>query len=75
MVTAHEPVPEQPEPLQPLNVVLVVFETLSVTVVPNGKLAVQVFCGLLQLIPGGVLVTVASPVPVSVTVKTGLLKA
>ena len=63
--TEQVPVPEQ-APDQPLNFVLGAGTTVSATVVPGGKVAVQV---LPQLIPAGLLVISPFPVPVSLTVN------
>src|SRR5207249_5008559 len=73
-VTTHDPVPEQPPPLQPLKVAPTAGVAVSVTAVPLAKLAVHVTP---QLIPTGALVTVPLPVPALLTVsaKLGRLKA
>src|SRR3989449_10511500 len=54
-VTTHDPVPEQPPPLQPLKVELAAGAAVSVTAVPFVKLAEQVAP---QSRPAGELVTV-----------------
>ena len=65
-VTTHDPVPEQPPPLQPLKVEPAAGAAVSVTAVPLAKLAAQVAP---QVIPAGELVTVPLPVPAGVTVR------
>jgi hypothetical protein len=60
-------VPEQPAPLQPLNVEPAAGVAVSVTIVPSLKDAEQVAP---QLIPAGALVTEPDPVPAFVTVST-----
>jgi hypothetical protein len=54
------------QPSQPPNVEVPVGEAVSVTVVPLGKLVVQV---LAQPRPGGELVMVPEPVPANSTVR------
>src|SRR5207253_1191692 len=72
-VTAHDPVPEHPPPLQPVKMEPAAAVAVSVTVVPLVKLAEQVTP---QLIPAGELVTVPLPVPALLTAsaKLGRLK-
>src|SRR5205823_3595817 len=65
-VLAHDPVPEQPPPVQPLKVEPAAGIGVNVTAVPLVKLAEQVAP---QLIPAGALVTVPLPVPAGVTVR------
>src|SRR6266704_739182 len=65
-VTTHDPVPEQPPPLQPLKVEPAAGAAVSVTAVPLVKLAAQVAP---QVMPAGELVTVPLPVPALVTVS------
>src|SRR5207245_4124328 len=65
-VTTHDPVPEQPPPLQPLKVEPAAGVAVSVTAVPLAKLAAHVAP---QVIPAGELVTVPLPVPAGVTVR------
>jgi hypothetical protein len=72
--TAQPPVPVQ-APLQPVKVELVEAVALRPTLVPLGKLALQVAP---QLIPLGLEVTVPVPVPALATVRgwsTGLVAA
>src|SRR5437867_1143788 len=66
MVTVHAPVPEQPPPLQPVNVEPVAGVAVSVTLVPLSKEAEQVAP---QSIPAGLEVTVPLPVPAPLTVR------
>ena len=65
-VTTHDPVPEQPPPLQPLKVEPAAGAAVSVTAVPLVKLAAQVAP---QVMPAGLLVTVPAPVPALETVR------
>src|SRR5947199_1676642 len=65
-VTTHDPVPEQPPPLQPVKVEPTAGAAVSVTAVPLAKLAAQVAP---QGRPAGELVTVPLPVPAGVTVR------
>ena len=65
-MTTHDPVPEQPPPLQPLKVELAAGAAVSVTAVPFVKLAAQVAP---QSMPAGELVTVPLPVPAGATVR------
>jgi hypothetical protein len=67
MVTLQAPVPIQPPPLHPVNVAPPVAVAVSVTVVPGGKLAVQV--ALHPLMPTGALLIVPAPVPPFTTVS------
>ena len=60
--TLHGPVPEQLPPLHPEKVEPVVATAESVTLLPPGKLLIQVEP---QLIPAGALVTVPMPAPPS----------
>jgi hypothetical protein len=55
-------------PVQPAKVEFALAVAVSVTLVPSGKLALQV---VPQLIPEGLLVTVPVPVPTRVTLNTG----
>src|SRR5260221_4133559 len=66
IVTLHDPVPEQPPPLQPLNVDPPAAAAVRATTVPLLYLAVQVDP---QLIPAGLDVTVPLPVPDLLTVR------
>jgi hypothetical protein len=66
IVTTQVPVPPQPPPLQPVNVELASGVAVRVTTVPWLKFIEQVAP---QLTPGGLLVTVPSPVPPFVTVS------
>jgi hypothetical protein len=70
--TEQAPIPEQPPPLQPAKVDPDAATAVSVTVVPEGKPALQVAP---QLIPAGVDVTVPEPLPARPTVKVGGVKA
>jgi hypothetical protein len=54
--------------VQPANVEFALAVAVSVTLVPSGKLALQVAP---QLIPEGLLVTVPVPVPTRVTLNAG----
>ena len=65
-VIVHDPVPEQPPPVQPLKVEPPAGAAVSVTAVPLVKLAAQVAP---QSMPAGELVTVPLPVPAGVTVR------
>ena len=65
-MTAHEPVPEQPEPDQPANVEPDVGLAVSVTFVALAKPAEQI---VPQLIPVGLEVTMPEPGPASDTVS------
>src|SRR5436853_387779 len=65
-VTTHDPVPEQPPPLQPVKVEPAAGAAVSVTAVPLVKLAEQVAP---QSRPAGQLVTVPLPAPAGVTVR------
>src|SRR5213592_1313520 len=67
-VTVHVPVPEQPPPLQPLNVDPAAGAAVKVTAVPLEYVAAQVAP---QEMPAGILVTVpiAWPVLLKVRVK------
>src|SRR5438094_475470 len=65
-VTTHDPVPEQPPPLQPVKVEPTAGAAVSVTAVPLAKLAAQVAP---QVMPAGELVTVPLPAPAGVTVR------
>src|SRR5207244_10324548 len=65
-VIVHDPVPEQPPPVQPLKVEPAAGIGVSVTAVPLVKLAEQVAP---QVIPAGALVTVPLPVPAGLTVS------
>jgi len=66
IVTWHVPVPEQPPPLQPVNVEPAATVAVSVTTVPCVNEAAQVEP---QLIPAGELVTVPEPEPAFATVS------
>ena len=66
IVTTHEPVPEQPEPDQPPKAELLVGVASNVIVAPGAKAKAHVPP---QLIPLGVLMTVAVPVPAFATVR------
>jgi hypothetical protein len=57
-------------PLQPLKVAPVAGEAVRTTLVPPGKLALQV---LPQLSPAGVEVTVPLPVPLLATLRVAVL--
>ena len=65
-VTTHDPVPEHPPPLQPVNVEPAAGAAVSVTAVPLVKLAEQVAP---QVMPAGALVMVPVPVPTLETVS------
>ena len=65
-VITHVPVPEQPPPLQPLNVEPVAGVAVSVTDVPKLYGSEQ---SLPQLIPAGDDVTVPTPLPARVAVS------
>src|SRR5207247_6584939 len=71
-VTKHEPVPEQPPPLPPVQVEPPAGRAVSVTAVPLVKLAEQVAP---QVIPAGELVTVPLPVPALLTVSAKVGRA
>src|SRR3989441_9625910 len=71
-VIVHDPVPEQPPPVQPLKVEPAAGVAVNVTAVPLVKLAEQVTP---QLIPTGALVTVPLPVPAGVTVRVEVWRA
>jgi hypothetical protein len=60
------PVPVHPPPLQPANIDPDDGVAVSVTILPVGNEALQLFP---QLIPAGVLVTVPVPVPILLTVR------
>src|SRR5262245_20596150 len=66
MVTMHAPVPEQPPPLQPVKVEPVASVAVSVTDVPEGKLAAHM---LPHVMPAGLLATVPVPAPALPTVS------
>jgi hypothetical protein len=65
-VTVQSPVPEHPAPLQPVKVEPMAEKAVRVTLVPSGKLALQV---MPQVIPPGREPTVPTPVPLLVTVR------
>ena len=65
-VTVQVPVPEQPPPLQPLNVEPVAGAAVRVMAVPLANAAEHV---VPQEIPAGLLVTVPVPVPDLLTVS------
>jgi len=65
-VTVQVPVPEQPPPLQPLNVDPAAGAAVKVTTVPLAYAAMQVAP---QEMPAGLLVTVPIPGPVLLTVS------
>src|SRR5262249_14821068 len=65
-VTAQLPVPEQPPPLQPVNVEPAAGVALSVTVVPLANVAEHM---VPHEMPTGVLVTVPVPAPAVLTVS------
>ena len=69
MVTVQEPVPEQPPPLQPMKMKPVSGVAVRVTVVPLEKPAEHV---VPQVIPGGELVTMPSPVPARTTARASI---
>ncbi|OIQ73948.1 hypothetical protein GALL_444120 [mine drainage metagenome] len=64
MATVQLPVPEQPPPDQPAKLEPVAAAAVSVTLVPEMKLEVQV---LPQLMPAGLLLTVPEPAPLVLT--------
>ena len=64
--TVHDPVPEQPPPLQPLNVEPPSGAAVSVTAVPWANVAAQVGP---QLMPAGDDAIAPPPVPAVVTVS------
>ena len=66
MLTVQVPVPEQPPPVHPVNVDPAAGEALSVTEVPETKLAAQV---LPHAMPAGLLVTVPLPTVVTLSAK------
>jgi hypothetical protein len=66
IVTVQVPVPEQPPPVQPVNVAPAEGVAVSVTAVPLLNDAVQVAP---QLMPAGALVTVPGPAPERLTVS------
>ena len=66
IVTTHEPVPEQPPPLQPVNTLPTAGAAVSVTTAPAPKVREHT---LPQLIPAGADTTVPVPVPVGLTVS------
>ena len=66
-VTVQGPVPLQPAPLQPWKTEAPTGAAVSVTVLPEVKLARQVAP---QLIPAGLLVTRPVPAPAGMTVRT-----
>ena len=72
IVTAQVPVPEQPPPLQPVNVEPAAGVAVKVTAVPLAKAAEQVAP---QAMPAGALVTVPVPAPVLLTVRVKLCSA
>src|SRR5881409_3763189 len=65
-VTTHAPVPEQPPPLQPVNVLPAAGVAVKVTTAPAPKVFAQT---LPQLIAAGADVTVPVPVPTRLTVS------
>jgi len=71
-VTVQVPVPEQPPPLQPVNVEPAVGVAVSVMAVPLAYAAIQVG---LQEMPTGLLVTVPSPEPALFTVSVNACTA
>lgn len=76
-VRVHAPVPEQPAPFQPAKLDPVAAMAVRVTGAPTGKVATQLIVavfGTSQSIPGGLLVTVPSPVPSITAITWGSLK-
>ena len=65
-VTVQVPVPEQPPPLQPVNVDPAAGAAVKVTAVPLANAAAQ---EAPQEMPAGLLVTVPIPAPVLLTVS------
>ncbi len=71
-MTVQEPVPEQPPPLQPVNVEPAAGVAVKVTAVPLANAAEHV---VPQAMPAGALAIVPAPAPVLLTVRVKLCSA
>ena len=72
IVTLQEPVPEQPPPLQPVNVEPAAGVAVRMTAVPPAKAAAQ---SKPQAMPAGALAIVPAPAPALLTVRVKLCSA
>ncbi len=74
-MTVQVPVPEQPPPLQPVNVEPAAGVAVSVTEVPLAKAAKAAAQEVSQAMPAGALAIVPAPAPVLLTARAKFCRA